>query len=1297
MPNNLINSHQQHSSVQQNGAIDLTNDDGSDDDEPRIVSYKRGDIELDEQRNNGPVCVGVIQAIVLCINGLPQPVASVSPAVHDPAQDDDPVWDRAHWPGASRWFMQPGHRPLVVKVKYPVGHNSMAAQQTAGQWSYGGVRPMQRTKPELAVSVVLSPRAHVEKQLHEGVRPQRLSHAPFYKAPFGTLADKFVDSLEPLLSRGIIHCEARCRMVSPARAGHFLHSIEMLLFCIRPNVSVVSEQLSKHGIVLEPPRPDQFDSNDYSGSPPLVNPHGVSQSQQGRELANRYAFTSSMYTPGLGGRMVQSKEMTEEEKKKQIELVYDELVSGEDLPLAKPSPLIKTQLFPHQLKAISFLLEREKARSFADAQDTAKSQSKEDAKSADNAVSLWNVIRSRVDGSIRTFHNVVTQHQQSEEPEICRGAILADDMGLGKTITVIATIAATLQEAKEFRRGKVDKGNADDHQSHDDDDTAEEEEQHSLTDLASGLQAVSSKKVRNGTSAVPKSSQRSKGKGKQKQIGLEAMRRKHLVTKSKATLIVCPLTIVSNWEDQIKEHWDPSCQPSIYVYHGPSRSSSPQFVASHDIVLTTYATLASEFANQHTWIVHDERKDEESDDDDEFEVVDANGDPVNKKRGKKRKRHTGKEAPNTLQRIEWFRVVLDEAHTIKEARTMQCKAVCNLSAQRRLSLTGTPVQNRLDDLFAQVRFLRLYPFTERSVWNEHCGQRRTKNSITSRSNANQNNEPLEQMALVKVQTIMKFLTLRRTKNSKTADGRPLLELPPKATHLITLQFDEREQAAYKALHQKYKEDFEEMQAAGSIGTNYATILQEILVLRMCCDHSGLVDASKDMKRLREGDADIGKAITEDGLTRARAARLFDIFAESLMADCVSCGTDLSRLAEDSNSHGAGAIDEGEEGSKLRPVVTRCQHFFCSTCFGRAAGPKWLRPKSITAEDKVFCPACNVELGLLMDAIKLEPGDIASIRSAHQSPPSEEQTGAVDDFDWGSDDDEHKAAAEDKSTLGKRRSTHNVEFGADRDIPVEDRDGLSSKIRFLLNDLLPYSMCNPKSLLYDAGAKQLSHYAPSEEEKASSGLPDSVCIAETQENPQTYRPVKSVVFSQWTSMLDQVSSALYKAGIRAVRLDGKMRRNERAAALDAFKTDDGVEVFLISLRAGGFGLNLVNACRAYNIEPAWNPAVESQAMDRIHRLGQVRPVLVKKLVVKNSIEERMLDVQKRKEELANQVGEKRGKSKADERAERHQELSMLLSGDGSVGVGGSSSSNGSGGSGGGRGSGPHGQTSRPIPE
>ncbi|CAO1617639.1 unnamed protein product [Sympodiomycopsis kandeliae] len=1267
-PNRFLDAQGQlQRDQQQDVAIDLTGDDDDDDDEPRIVSFRKGDIELNEQKNNEPVCIGTVSAIVLCMHGLPEPIASSSPAVQDPNHDHDPLWDRSAWPGASRWFVQPGYRPVIVKVKYPMASQSLSHQRAEGTWSYGGNRPPQQgEKPELAVSVVLSPRAHAAKQAREGVSSQNLSYVPFYNMPFGGLADKFVEALGPLLWRNVVHAESRCRMVSPARAGHFLHSVEMLLFCTRSNVSFVAEQLSRHGVMLEPPRPEQFNSADYSSSPALVNPHGLGSAAQANALANRSRFASSMYTSGLGtSRMVQSKEMTEEERKKQIEMVYDQLVAGEDLPLAEPSPLIKTQLFPHQLKAISFLLDREKERTFDDAQDTAKADSKDDTSSAENAVSLWKVVRSRVDGSIRTYHNVVTHLQQSEQPEICRGAILADDMGLGKTITVIATIAATVKEARDFQRGKLVRtvgGSTTEEQQ----DSEEEDDDDSFS-MAMGLHAGPSKKHK-ASSSRPKPKSKKGGKRVEQQKSAEAKRRENLVTRTKATLIVCPLSIVSNWEEQIKEHWVSDKQPSIYIYHGPSRSSIAQVVAGYDIVMTTYATLASEFANQHTWTIGGENEGAASsseNDDDEFEIVDANGDSTtSKKRSKKRKRHTGKEAPNTLQRIEWFRIVLDEAHTIKEARTMQCKAVCNLSAQRRLSLTGTPVQNRLDDLFAQVRFLRLYPFTERSIWNEHCAQRRTKNSITSRTNANQNNEPLEQVALVKVQTIMKFLTLRRTKQSKTADGRPLLELPPKASHLVTLEFDQREQAAYKALHQKYKEDFEEMQAAGSVGTNYATILQEILVLRMACDHTGLVDASKDMKRLREGNTDISKAIAEDGLTRDRAARLFDIFCESSMADCATCGTDLSRFAEDSGGGGP-SNDEADEASKDRPVVTRCQHFHCSTCFARAAGPKWNNPKTIKASDRVVCPSCSTEQGLLMDVIKLELSDIASVRSARQSPsPSVNEKGEEDIFDFGSDhddDDDHKRVRN-----GKRKLISNNRFGADKDVPLDDRTGLSTKIRFLLGDLVPFSACNPKSFLYDADSPQLAHYAPTDEERTSSGITDSVCIAQTTEDLKQYRPVKSVVFSQWTTMLDQVANALHRAGIKAVRLDGKMKRHERAAALHAFKVDDGVEVFLISLRAGGFGLNLVNACRAYNIEPAWNPAVESQAMDRIHRMGQVRPVLVKKLIMKNTIEERMLDVQKRKEELANQVGEKRASSKSDERAERHKELSMLLSGDGSAG-------------------------------
>lgn len=158
------------------------------------------------------------------------------------------------------------------------------------------------------------------------------------------------------------------------------------------------------------------------------------------------------------------------------------------------------------------------------------------------------------------------------------------------------------------------------------------------------------------------------------------------------------------------------------------------------------------------------------------------------KKKRKRKFAAGKAHHNPLQRIEWFRVVLDEAHIIKEAGTWQSRAVSNLSAQRRTAVTGTPVQNRLDDLFSQLRFLRLDPFSDKATWTQYCGQRQVNATLRSKKNAD--DEPVDAMCLARVQTIFKFLTLRRTKDMKLPNGKPLLSLPPKTARIVHLEFDE---------------------------------------------------------------------------------------------------------------------------------------------------------------------------------------------------------------------------------------------------------------------------------------------------------------------------------------------------------------------------------------------------------------------------------------------------------------------------------------------------------------------------
>ncbi|HKU40929.1 MAG TPA: DEAD/DEAH box helicase [Polyangiales bacterium] len=125
--------------------------------------------------------------------------------------------------------------------------------------------------------------------------------------------------------------------------------------------------------------------------------------------------------------------------------------------------------------------------------------------------------------------------------------------------------------------------------------------------------------------------------------------------------------------------------------------------------------------------------------------------------------------------------------------------------------------------------------------------------------------------------------------------------------------------------------------------------------------------------------------------------------------------------------------------------------------------------------------------------------------------------------------------------------------------------------------------------------------------------------------------KALVFSQWTSLLDRVEPLLTAAGVDFLRLDGTTR--DRGAVVSRFQNEPNPRVMLVSLKAGGTGLNLTAADHVFLLDPWWNPAVEDQAADRAHRIGQERPVLVHRLVAEETVEERMLTLQAKKRALA----------------------------------------------------------------
>jgi SNF2 family DNA or RNA helicase len=149
--------------------------------------------------------------------------------------------------------------------------------------------------------------------------------------------------------------------------------------------------------------------------------------------------------------------------------------------------------------------------------------------------------------------------------------------------------------------------------------------------------------------------------------------------------------------------------------------------------------------------------------------------------------------------------------------------------------------------------------------------------------------------------------------------------------------------------------------------------------------------------------------------------------------------------------------------------------------------------------------------------------------------------------------------------------------------------------------------------------------------------------------------KALVFSQFTSLLSIVKSRLDPEGVTYEYLDGRTR--DRASRVERFQTDPDCRLFLVSLKAGGVGLNLTAAEYVFLLDPWWNPAVEAQAIDRSHRIGQTKPVFAYRLIARGTVEEKVLALQQSKRELADAILGGSGKLITDLKRE---DLELLLS-------------------------------------
>lgn len=547
-------------------------------------------------------------------------------------------------------------------------------------------------------------------------------------------------------------------------------------------------------------------------------------------------------------------------------------------------------------------------------------------------------------------------------------------------------------------------------------------------------------------------------------------------TKS-PNLVVAPTVALMQWKSEIETHTNNILK--VGLFHGASRAKSIEELSKFDVVLTSYAVVESCFRKERYGFT---------------------------KKNKKMKEKS------ILHQKKFYRVILDEAHNIKDRTSSTAKACDNLNCEKRWCLSGTPLQNRIGELYSLIRFLDISPFCQYFCTKCPCSSKEW-NFPDYRVCAQCGHAPMVHLnyfnhfmlkniqkyglqfegeeSFHRIQLLLRQIMIRRTKVERADD----LGLPPKIVEIRRDFFNPEEKDLYQSLYSNSKRQFDDYVAEGVVLNNYANIFTLITRMRQLADHPDLV-----LKRMKlPGNKNKNKNNDNDNIEEIP-------------------GVIICQLCD----------DEAEE-----PIESKCHHKFCRICISEYV-------ESFNGDtSKLKCPVCHIGLSIDLEAPAIEM-----------------------DLD-----------AVEKGSIVNR-------------IDMTGSWKSSTKVEALMEEL------------YKSRSDRVT--------------------------------TKSIVFSQFTSMLDLVEWRLKRAGFETVKLQGSMTPSQRQSSIKYFLDTPSVEVFLVSLKAGGVALNLVEANQVFILDSWWNPSLDTgQAADRIHRIGQHRPIRIVKLVIEDSIESRIIELQEKK--------------------------------------------------------------------
>ncbi|KAL8867186.1 MAG: hypothetical protein Q9174_005822, partial [Haloplaca sp. 1 TL-2023] len=422
----------------------------------------------------------------------------------------------------------------------------------------------------------------------------------------------------------------------------------------------------------------------------------------------------------------------------------------------------------------------------------------------------------------------------------------------------------------------------------------------------------------------------------------------------KTTLIVAPIALLKQWDREIKTKLKPGRpnQLTTYTLHGTARGAPWEKLRQHDVVLTTFGTLAAEIKRKEAIEL--------------AQRANPNWKPTTKA---DRLALLGDEC-------KWYRVILDEAQCIKNRNTKAALGACHLQAQTRFCMSGTPMQNGVGELHSLVRFLRIKPYCELSRF-----------TIDFTRPLKSTWEPEKARGMRRLQAFLKSILLRRNKKS-TTDGKPILTLPERTTESQHAVFTADEDQFYKALESQSQLQFNKYLRAGTVGRNYSNVLVLLLRLRQACCHPHLI---KDFGISSE----TSEMVTVDLEKMARE------LAQDVVERIISQGQ--------ANDHSGLECPVCMDAAPNATIAIPCGHATCSECFSRISDPSEAIATGDDGGRDIKCPSCRGKI------VPSKITDYDTFKKVHLGLPSGKDTLAESTSAQSDSEDESNVDSDDETT------------------------------------------------------------------------------------------------------------------------------------------------------------------------------------------------------------------------------------------------------------------------------------------